>query len=54
MSQSDEDEERESVMKRERRQEDITMRGNFHLQQANKVALKTSATVKTKGEFHVF
>jgi hypothetical protein len=40
MSQSNDDEEKETLLKRQRRQEDITMRGNVNPQQATKLTRK--------------
>jgi hypothetical protein len=40
MSQFDDDDERETLQKRQRRQEDITMRGNINPQQVAKLLRK--------------
>ncbi len=40
MSQSNDDEERETLQKRQRRQEDTTMRGSINPQQATKLLKK--------------
>jgi hypothetical protein len=44
MSESNDDEENETLFKRQRRQEDITMKGNVYLQHATTFVEKTTSS----------
>jgi hypothetical protein len=50
MSQSDDNEERETLQKRHSKQEDITMKGNIDLQQTTKLLKRQQQHHKQKGK----